>query len=61
MVKFLNKATNTVMWVADERKDEYIEAGHKLASASLAKPTEKEEAKPEVKAETRPKKVAKKK
>jgi hypothetical protein len=25
------------MWVADERKDEYLEAGHKLASAPSAK------------------------
>mgnify|MGYP006874720202 CR=1 FL=1 len=32
MVKLINKTTGTPMWVADERKDEYIEAGHALAS-----------------------------
>jgi hypothetical protein len=45
MVKFINKTTNTDMWVADERKDEYLEAGHKLASSPVAKPTEPEEVK----------------
>lgn len=28
------------MWVADERKDEYLGAGHKLAPLSCAKPAE---------------------
>lgn len=37
MVKFINKTTGTDMWVADERKDEYLEAGHKLASEPIAK------------------------
>lgn len=46
MIKFRNKFTNSIMWVADERKNEYIEAGHKLASDSVAKTTEKEEVKP---------------
>ena len=41
MVKFINKTTGTDMWVADERKDEYLEAGHKLASEPVAdKPKE---------------------
>jgi hypothetical protein len=37
MIKLINKTTGTPMWVADERKDEYLEAGHKLASAPSAK------------------------
>ena len=42
MVKFVNKTSNTEMWVADERKEEYLKAGHKLASAlpNAIKPTE---------------------
>lgn len=28
MKKFINAITHTEMWVADERVDEYIEAGH---------------------------------
>ena len=42
------------MWVADERKDEYLGAGHKLAPSSCAKPIE-------VADEEEPKKVAPKK
>ena len=34
MLKFINMFTHTEMWVADERKDEYIEAGHALASVA---------------------------
>lgn len=37
MIKLINKTTKTPMWVADERKDEYLEAGHKLASVPSAK------------------------
>jgi hypothetical protein len=37
MIKFINKHTNTPMWVADERKEEYLAAGHKLAAESCAK------------------------
>jgi len=41
MVKFVNKATHGIMWVAEERKQEYLEAGHKLASEPVEeKPTE---------------------
>lgn len=48
MIKFINALTHTEMWVADERKEEYLEAGHKLASEICAKPTKvEEEAKPE--------------
>lgn len=38
MVRFINRITNTEMWVADERKDEYLAAGHMLAASSNAKP-----------------------
>lgn len=37
MIKLINKTTNTPMWVADERKDEYLAAGHRLAAAPSAK------------------------
>jgi topoisomerase IA-like protein len=42
MIKFINKTTNTPMWVADERKQEYLRAGHKLAPIPCAKEPEKE-------------------
>lgn len=40
MIKFINKLTGTLMWVTDERKEEYIAAGHKLAAdpSASAKP-----------------------
>ena len=56
MIKFVNRITNTEMWVADERKDEYLAAGHVLAAEISAKPTETVEAK-----EEQPKKAATKK
>jgi hypothetical protein len=34
----INRFTSTDMWVADERKEEYLAAGHKLAASSCAKP-----------------------
>ena len=41
MVKLINKTTGSPMWVADERVDEYIKAGHKNpADTPKAKPTE---------------------
>lgn len=46
MIKFINASTGTTMWVADERRQEYLEAGHKLASVpSSIKPTKTEEKK----------------
>ena len=36
MVKFINKFTGSIMWVADEREQEYKDAGHKPASESVA-------------------------
>ena len=31
MIELINRLTGTKMRVADERKDEYLRAGHKLA------------------------------
>lgn len=45
MVKFINSFTGTEMWVADDRKDEYLGAGHKLAPTACEpceKPAKKE-------------------
>lgn len=41
----VNRLTGTFMWVTDERKDEYLAAGHKLA-ADCAKPKVADEAEP---------------
>lgn len=32
MVKFINRLTGTVMWVADDRVEEYRAAGHRPAA-----------------------------
>lgn len=40
MTKLIDRFTGVEMWVADERVDKYLEAGHKLAS-DPKKPTEK--------------------
>lgn len=40
MVKFINRLTGTVMWVAEDRVEEYKAAGHKVAVA-IAKETPK--------------------
>lgn len=40
MVKMINTLFDNEMWVAEDRVDEYIAAGHKLA-ASEAAPAEK--------------------
>lgn len=56
MVKFTNKFTNTTMWVADERKEEYLSAGHSLADAPVEqKPEEVEEVKPKRRTTTKKK------
>lgn len=44
MIELINATTGTKMWVADERKDEYLRAGHKLALKESEKPIETEEA-----------------
>ena len=33
MIRMINKTTGSTMWVHPSRLDEYLEAGHKLASA----------------------------
>lgn len=44
MIEFINSFTGTLMQVADERKDEYLAAGHKpVADAPSAKEPVKEE------------------
>ena len=51
MVKMINASTGSIMWVADERKDEYLGAGHKLAHMSqpkAKKPAEPKEVKEDV-------------
>lgn len=40
MVKLINSLTGTEMFVADDRKEEYLAAGHKLAVIPSAKKTE---------------------
>lgn len=43
-MQFIHKLTGTVMWVADDRNDEYIKAGHKPAlnvTEEAKKPTRK--------------------
>lgn len=41
MVKFINANTGGVMYVAHERVDEYIKAGHKLAPLPSQKVADK--------------------
>lgn len=31
MIEMINKVTGTTMWIADNRVDEYLKAGHSLA------------------------------
>lgn len=45
MVKFINALTGTEMLVADDRKEEYMAAGHRLAAIPSAKKIEHEEPK----------------
>ena len=40
MIKFINALTGTEMLVADNRKEEYLAAGHKLAAGLVAKKAE---------------------
>ena len=59
MVAMINGWTRTSMWVADDRVNEYLEAGHVLASSvAPEKPAEevKEEPKEESKKAVRKKK-----
>lgn len=45
MVEFVNKNTGGVMWVHETRADEYLAAGHKLASLPPTIPPVKEKPK----------------
>lgn len=48
MITFINSLTGTEMLVADDRKDEYLAAGHTLAATPLeGKPAQAEEPKSE--------------
>ena len=51
MIRLINKVTGTEMFVAEERVDKYLAAGHKLAAEPVTEP----------KAETPKKKTTKKK
>ncbi len=44
MIKLINATTGTPMWVADERKDKYLRAGHRLALEKRDEPIVTEEA-----------------
>lgn len=59
MIKLIHRTSGTPMWVADDRIDEYLEAGHKLASEICEKEPE-EEPKEEPKKKEAPKKQSKK-
>ena len=39
MIEMVNKVTGTTMWIADNRVDEYLRAGHSLAM-EIVKPEE---------------------
>lgn len=54
MLKFRNRLTHSLMYVAEDRKEEYLEAGHTLASDD---PVPVEEEQPIV--EKKPKRTAK--
>ena len=40
MTKMIDRATGVLMWVADNRVEEYLAAGHKLAADLQPKPQE---------------------
>ena len=49
MVKMINRVTGTEMWIAEERKEEYLAAGHKLAAEPAPTEEPKKRTKKEVK------------
>ena len=53
MVKVINRFTKTTMWVAEERLEEYLGAGHVLASDNVC-PVVVEEPKEEPVEEIKP-------
>lgn len=38
MIKLINRTTGTAMWVADNRVNDYLAKGHKLAPVPGGKP-----------------------
>ena len=46
MVKFINYYTGTTMYVAEDRVEEYVSAGHKLADTPKPKEKPKSKARP---------------
>ena len=60
MIKFINSLTGTEMFVADDRKEEYLAAGHVLAVKPPAEAKKAETVKEEPKKEVIKKAPAKK-
>jgi hypothetical protein len=60
MVEFINALTGTLMQVPDDRKEEYLAAGHKLAAETPSETKEPAEAKTEKSVKTRTRTTAKK-
>ena len=46
MVRFINRATGSVMWVHESRVGEYKAAGHKPAAVNTEKPKKAPASKP---------------
>lgn len=57
MIALINRTTGTLMWVADDRVDKYLAAGHRPVANYAMKP-QKTEPKKEIK-EEKPKETAK--
>lgn len=55
MVAFINSLTGTEMLVADDRKDEYLAAGYRLAADLAEKPESKPKKAPEKKSSAKKK------
>lgn len=45
MIQLINNLTGGIMWVDDDRKDEYLAAGHRLAAGSGTEKTAEEKPK----------------
>ncbi len=61
MVAFINALTGTEMLVADDRKEEYLAAGHRLAAGSSVKAKKAETVTEEPKPRTPAKRTAQQK
>lgn len=53
MVKFINWLTGNEMWVSDERVNEYLAAGHKIAENKEVKKAEPKKTRKKAAKETR--------